>query len=89
MEHESVSKAEVFRRLRDSQHLVDETVSIVEAKTGKSSFKAIGQLEAYKILLEEDYGWEVKEQILLSEERDEVINHIGDEKGFNLVSLKS
>lgn len=83
----NISKAEIFRRIRNSNHLNDETVSIIEAKTGKSSFKAVGQLEAYKLLIEEDYGWTVEEQILLSVERDPVIDHVCSEKGIRVVTV--
>jgi len=82
-----ISKAEIFRRIRDSQHLSNETVSIVEAKTGRSSFKAIGQLEAYKYLIEEDYGWDVEEQILLSKDRDEIIDSVCSEKDYRVVNV--
>lgn len=83
-----VTRAELFRRLRDSGYFTDETVSIVEAKTGKSSFKAIGQLEAYKTLLEEDYGWTVDEQILLSNQRDPVIDHACSSLGIRVVAVR-
>lgn len=85
----NISKAEIFRRIRSSQHLTDETVSIVEAKTGKSSFKAIGQLEAYSCLVEEDYGWNVREQILLSEGRDDIIDSVCSEKGYRVVDVNT
>lgn len=83
-----VTRTDLFRRLRDSQYFVDENVSIVEAKTGKSSFKAIGQLEVYKTLLEEDYGWTVEEQILLSERRDPVIDHACHSLGIRVVAVQ-
>lgn len=83
-----VTRAELFRRLRDSEYFTDEKVSIVEAKTGKSSFKAIGQLEAYKTLLEEDYGWTVEEQILLSKQRDPVIDHACSSLGIRVVTVQ-
>jgi hypothetical protein len=84
-----ISKAEIFRRIRSSQHLSNETVSIVEAKTGESSFKAIGQLEAYKQLIEEDYGWSVEEQILLSKGRDEIIDSTCNKMGYRVVDVKT
>lgn len=83
-----ISKAEIFRRIRSSHHLSDETVSIVEAKTSESSFKAIGQLEAYEHLIEEDYGWNVEEQILLSEGRDDIIDSVCSKKGYRVVDVK-
>ncbi len=83
-----VTRAELFRRLRDSGYFTNETVSIVEAKTGESSFKAIGQLEAYKTLLEEDYGWTVDEQILLSNQRDPVIDHACSSLGIRVVAVR-
>ena len=83
-----VTRTELFRRVRDSEHFTDETVSIVEAKTGASSFKAIGQLEAYKTLLEEDFGWTVKEKILLRKQRDPVIDHAASSLGIRVVNVK-
>lgn len=74
--HKNKSKTDIFRGIIESPYMDDETATIVEAKTGKSSFEAIGQLEAYKVLVEEDYGWDVNEQILLCEERDEVIDRV-------------
>jgi len=83
-----VTRTELFRRLRDLEHFTDETVSIVEAKTGASSFKAIGQLEAYKTLLEEDFGWTVEEKILLREQRDPIIDHAASSLGMRVVNLQ-
>jgi hypothetical protein len=83
----NISKAEIFRRIRDSQHLSNETVSIVEVKTGESSFKSIGQLEGYKSLIEQDYGWSVEEQILLSGERDAIIDRVCTQKGYRVVDV--
>jgi CRISPR/Cas system-associated exonuclease Cas4 (RecB family) len=85
----SGSKTDTFRNIIQSPYLEDETVSIVEVKTGKSSFKAIGQLEAYKLLVEQDYGWDVERQILLSEKRDEVISHVCNKKDIKIVSKES
>lgn len=83
-----VSRAELFRRLRESGYFEDETVTIVEAKTGASSFKAIGQVQAYKQLLEEDYGWSVEDQILLSNQRDPVIDHAATSLGIRVVAVR-
>ena len=84
-----ISKAEVFRRLQDSNLLSNEDAVIVEAKTGMSSFKSIGQLEAYKYLLEEDYGWAVQEQVLLSKKRDPVIDNVCTEKEYRVVNVST
>ena len=83
-----VSRAKLFRRLRESDYFEEESATIVEAKTGASSFKAIGQLQAYKQLLEEDYGWSVEEQILLSNQRDPVIDHAASSLDIRVVAVQ-
>jgi hypothetical protein len=87
MPESGVTRTELFRRLRDSEDFTEETVSVVEAKTGASSFKAIGQLEAYGRLLKEDFGWTVKEKILLREERDAVVDHAASSLGIRVVNV--
>jgi len=82
-----VTRTELYRRMRDSDYFDDETATIVEAKTSGSSFKAIGQLQAYKSLLEEDYGWTVTEQILLSDGRDAIIDHAARDLDIRVVNV--
>jgi hypothetical protein len=83
-----VTRTELFRRLRNSDYFNDETVSIVEAKTGKSSFKAIGQLKSYTTLLEEDFGWTVEEKILLSKQRDPIVDHAASSLDIRVVNVR-
>lgn len=83
-----MSRAKLFRRLRESDYFKEESATIIEAKTGTSSFKAIGQLQAYKQLLEEDYGWPVEEQILLSNQRDPVIDHAASSLDIRVVAVQ-
>jgi hypothetical protein len=82
------TRAELFRRLSNSEYFTDETATIVEAKTGSSSFKAIGQLQAYKELLEQDYGWTVEEQILLSAQRDPIIDQAARSLDIRVVAVR-
>ena len=83
-----VTRTELFRRVRDLNYFNDEQVSIIEAKTGESSFKSIGQLEAYKTLLEEDFGWTVKEQILLSADRDPIVDDAVSSLEIRVVNVR-
>ena len=82
-----VTRTELFRRLRKSDEFSNATVSIVEAKVGESSFRAIGQLKSYKTLLEEDFGWTVEESILLSEQRDLIVDHAASSLGIRVVNV--
>jgi hypothetical protein len=83
-----VTKRELFRRVREKGYFNGETASILEVKPSKSSFKALGQLIAYRELLEEDYGWEIDEAILLSAERDKIVDEVAQREGIRLVQLK-
>lgn len=83
-----VTRTELSRRLRDLEHFTDETVSIVEAKTGASSFKSIGQLKTYSTLLEEDFGWAVKNKILLRNQQDKIIDHAASSLGIRVVNVQ-
>lgn len=80
-----VTRVEMFDRLRQSGYFSDEAVSIVESKATHPSFRALGQLEAYGVLIEMDYGWKIREKILLSVERDPIIDRVSREIGIRLV----
>lgn len=82
------SKTELFRRLRQSGEFADETVQIVEFKTGKSSFRGLGQLTAYEEMIQQDYGWNVEQKILVSIDRDPLIDSVSQSNDIRVVHVK-
>ncbi|MXV61163.1 hypothetical protein GS429_03625 [Natronorubrum sp. JWXQ-INN-674] len=83
----SVSKTELFRRMNSSHHFQEESVALVECKTGPLSLKGVGQLVAYEALLTDDWNWEVDERILIGADIDPLVHEACKSLGIRTVQV--
>ncbi|WP_049936337.1 hypothetical protein [Haloplanus natans] len=82
-----VNKTELFRRVNDQGLFEDETVTLVECKSGKLSLRGVGQLVAYETLITQDWNWEVDGRILVCEEVDPLIHEVCKSRNISVVEV--
>lgn len=71
-----VTKADTFGTLREKDLFADETAVLVAAEPGPSSVGQIGELVAYRELLEADWDWTIEDLLLVSEDDRAHVNHV-------------
>lgn len=71
-----VTKADTFQALREQETFTDETAVLVAVETGASSVGTVGDLLAYRELLNADWDWTVEELLLVSDEDSDHVNHV-------------
>lgn len=71
-----VTKADALRSLQEKDIFVDETVVLVAAVPGASSVGPVGELLAYRELLEADWDWTVEELLLVSDVDSDHVNYV-------------
>lgn len=77
---ESVSRAELFRRLLELKDFSNATAVIYEFKTeNQSLFKGIGQLSVYEYWFKREWGSRVKSKELVTVDKDYLIDHSTDD----------
>ncbi len=74
-----VTKVDNFRTLRETDAFDDETAVLVAVDPGASSVGAVGELLAYRALLEADWDWEIEELLLVSDEDSDHVNYVCQE----------
>jgi hypothetical protein len=74
-----VTKADMFRGLREKELFADETAVLVAVEPGASSVGPVGELLAYRELVESDWDWDVAELLLVSDEDSAHVNYVCDE----------
>ena len=83
---EGTTRSELFRNARSAELFNSESAVLVEAKSGNSTLKAVGQLQSYKKLLSEDYGISVDQRVLLSASVDPVVDRAAKLLGIRRVT---
>jgi hypothetical protein len=82
-----VTKVDTFRTLRRRDTFAEETAVIVAVDPGASSVGAVGNLLAYRELLEADWDWEIEELLLVSDEDSDHVNHVCRELGVRAMRV--
>jgi hypothetical protein len=82
-----LSKADNFRTLREGDTFVEERAVLVAVDPGASSVGAVGELLAYRELLEADWDWEIEELLLLSDEGSAHVNHVCQQLGVRAMRV--
>lgn len=83
-----VAKADAFESVRESGLFAEETVVLVLAVPGTSSIGLVGELLAYKALLEADWDWTIEELLVVTDTDDPVVNRVCRELGIRAVRVK-
>ena len=82
-----VTKADKFRTLREKDIFTGETAVVVAVEPGASSVGTVGDLLAYRELLETDWDWTVAELLLVSDEDNDHVNHACRELGVRAMRV--
>lgn len=82
-----VTKADTFQSLMERDTFADETVVLVAVEGGKSSVGSVGELLAYRELLEADWDWTVEELLLLSDDDSDHVNYVCGELSIRAVRV--
>lgn len=82
-----VTKADAFQTLREEDRFTDETAVLVATEPGASSVGSVGELLAYRELVEADWDWTVEELVLVSDEDSAHVNHVCRELSVRAVRV--
>lgn len=82
-----VRKVDAFRTLREQELFEDESAVLVAVEKGASSVGTVGELLAYRELVEADWDWTVEELLLVSDEDSEHVNHVCEELSIRAVRV--
>ncbi len=86
-EQVGLSKTDNFQTLREKDTFAGERAVLVAVDPGASSIGAVGELLAYRELLEADWDWEVEELLLVSDEDSAHVNHVCQELGVRAMRV--
>lgn len=73
-----------FRRLWEQGRFEGEEAVLIEAKTGELGLKAIGQIQTYGILFEEEWGIDIVESRIITPQSNPVLETACDELGIEV-----
>lgn len=83
-----VTKTDRFRTLREQETFADETAVLVAVEPGHSSVGTVGELVAYRELLDADWDWTVEELVLVSDDDSDHVSHVCHELGIRAVRVR-
>lgn len=86
-EQAGLSKVDNFQTLRERDTFAGERAVLVAVDPGASSIEAVGELLAYRELLQADWDWEIERLVLVSDEDSAHVNHVCRELGVQALRV--